>query len=178
MARSRHSKEELLARLNTSIKKSASIVFASVKGLNVHELEDLRRALRSEECECLVAKKTLLTRAFAGASTELDFKRMDGEIAAIFGYADQVAPARVLSMFGKAHEDLKILEGLLIDETRGVQQLTASAIYALALLPSRKELRARLVGSIASPLRNLVGVVQAPLRGFVQVLNAYAQTKI
>ncbi|MEK7122938.1 MAG: 50S ribosomal protein L10, partial [Patescibacteria group bacterium] len=109
-----------------------------------------------------------------GAS--LDFKGMEGEVAAVFGYADQVAPARILAGFAKQHEALAMRAGLLKNDD-GLEPLTEAAIKALATLPTRDELRARVVGSLAAPLRNCVGVLQAPLRDFVQVMNAYAQSK-
>lgn len=177
MARSKSSKEEILKRLEDAIDGSISIVFASVKGLRVHDIEDLRNILRSEQSECMVAKKTLLSRAFSNKGLDVDFKEMEGEIAAIFGYADQVAPARILSTFGKTHDHLAIGSGLLRDESQIFIALVSSAVKALALLPSRDELRARVAGSLVAPLRNCVGVLVAPLRSFVQVLNAVAETK-
>ena len=177
MARSKQSKHEILERLTTSLDKALSIIFVSVKGLSVHEMEEFRGTLRAEASECVVAKKTLMTKAFAEAGSSIDFKTLDGEVAAVFGYADQVAPARLVNTFGKQHEHLKILAGILKDDAKGTIALTVSTITALATLPSRAELRARVVGSLAAPLRNCVGMLSAPARAFVQVLNAYAQTK-
>ncbi len=177
MARSKQSKQEILDRLATSADKAFSVIFVSVKGLGVHEMEGLRKILRTESSECVVAKKTLMTKAFASTDASIDFKALDGEVAAVFGYADQVAPARLISTFAKQHGSLKVLAGLLKEESSGITLLTVSTIAALASLPSRDELRAQVVGSLAAPLRNCVGILSAPARAFVQVLNAYAQTK-
>lgn len=176
MARSKQSKEMALERLHDAINKSVSVVFASVKGLPVQELETLRKELRREDNECIVAKKTLLSRAFSGEQS-IDFKNMEGEVAAVFGYTDQVAPARILTAFGRQHEQLKAFSGLIKYDDKGMQLLSAAVVTELALLPSRDELRAKVVGSLVAPLRNCVGILQSPLRAFVQVLNAYAQTK-
>lgn len=176
MARTRKSKEHILTRLSQAIDSALSIVFVSVKGLTVHEIEALRKELRAEQNECLVAKKTLLSRAFSEKGTSVDFKGMEGEVAAVFGYADQITPARILAGFAKQHEALAVRAGMLKSDER-LEPLTEGAIKALATLPTRDELRAKVVGSLAAPLRNCVGVLQAPLRGFVQVLNAYAQSK-
>lgn len=177
MARSKQSKQEILNRLAASADKALSVIFVSVKGLGVHEMEWLRKHLRSESSECIVAKKTLMTKVFAGTEAPIDFKALDGEVAAVFGYVDQVAPARLISTFAKQHESLKVLAGLLRGESSGMTTLSVSTIVALASLPSRDELRAKIVGSLAAPLRNCVGILSAPARAFVQVLNAYAQTK-
>lgn len=177
MARSKQSKQEILNRLAASADKALSVIFVSVKGLGVHEMEGFRKTLRTESSECIVAKKTLMTKVFASKEAPIDFKALDGEVAAVFGYADQVAPARLISTFAKQHESLTVLAGLLGDESSGMTPLSVSAIAALASLPSRDELRAKVVGSLAAPLRNFVGVLQAPVRGLVHVLNAYAQSK-
>lgn len=178
MARSKQSKQDALSRLSTALESAVSVVFTSVKGLKVHEFEELRRTLRTEGNECVVAKKTILSRVFSSTEQSPNFKDMEGEVAAVFGYRDQVSPARILYSFGKTHEKLTILAGLLKDESSGIQLLTASAMTALALLPSRDELRAKAVGSLAAPLRNCVGILHAPLRAFVQTLHAFAQTKL
>lgn len=179
MARSRKSKEDILDRLGNRIGKSTSIVFANVKGLKVKEIEALRNGLRKEDMECLVAKKTLLQRAFLDAGVNsFDFKGLDGEIATVFSFADQVAPARVLSSMKKQYEQLGILAGLLRDATSGDQILTGVQIRALALLPSRDELRAKLVGTLAAPMQGFVGVLSGSLRSLVQVLHAYSEQKV
>ena len=178
MARTRQSKENILSRLETSISKSTAVVFANVKGMKVKELETLRSNLRKEDMECIVAKKTLLSRAFKDAGIEaFNFKGLEGEVATVFSFTDQVAPARVLNAATKQYEPLGILAGLLRDETTGDQGLTSAQIRALALLPSRDELRAKIVGTLAAPMSGFVGVLNGTLRSLVQVLNAYAQSK-
>ncbi len=178
MARSKASKKEILNGLTESIEKSASIVFANLKGLKVKQIEQLRRALRAESVDCIVAKKTLLARAFIDAGIQsLDFKGMDGEIAAVFSYGDQVAPARILHTLSKQLEKLGILAGAL-REQGSLQVLSSTQIKALALLPSRDELRAKLVGTFSTPMSGFVGVLNGSLRSLVQVLHAYSEQKV
>ncbi|MBI4599560.1 50S ribosomal protein L10 [Candidatus Uhrbacteria bacterium] len=178
MARTRKSKEEILDRLHDRIGRSTSIVFANVKGLKVKEIETVRGGLRKEEMECVVAKKTLLARAFADAGiTAFDFKGLDGEVATVFSFADQVAPARVLSAMAKSYEALGIFAGLLRDASSGDQILDTPQIRALANLPSRDELRAKVVGSLAAPMQGVVGVLNGTLRSLVQLLSAYSASK-
>jgi large subunit ribosomal protein L10 len=178
MARTRHSKEEILDRLKDRLSRSTSVVFANVKGLKVKEIEMVRALLRTEDMECVVAKKTLLARAFSDAGApSFDFKRFEGEVATIFSFADQVAPARVVSKMAKQFEPLGILGGLLRNTQDGDQPLSDVQIRFLALLPSRDELRAKIVGSLAAPMQGFVGVLNGSLRSLVQVLHAYAESK-
>lgn len=178
MARTRKSKEEILDRLEKRIGTSTSIVFANVKGMKVKEIESLRSGLRAEDMECVVVKKTLLKKAFADQGiNSVDFKGLDGEVATVFSFADQVAPARILNVMAKKFEALGILAGLLRDSATGDQILTGAQIKSLALLPSRDELRAKVVGSLAAPMQGIVGVLNGVNRSLVQVLNAYSQSK-
>jgi len=176
MARTRESKEEILKRLEDRIARSTSVVFANVKGLKVKDLEALRSDLRKEDMQCLVAKKTLLSSAFKHSGiAAIDFKSLDGEVATVFGFADQVAPARVLHAMTKRFDQLGILAGILRDATSGDQILTNSQIRSLAALPSRDELRGKLVGTLAAPMQGCVGVLSATLRSLVQVLKAASE---
>ncbi|MDP2630260.1 MAG: 50S ribosomal protein L10 [Candidatus Uhrbacteria bacterium] len=178
MARTRKSKEDILDRLEDRIAKSTSVVFANVKGLKVKQIETLRSNLRKEDMECVVVKKTLLARAFSDAGiSSFDFKGLEGEVATVFSFADQVAPARVLTAMAKQYEPLGILAGLLRDASTGDHVLSSVQIRALALLPSRDELRAKVVGTLAAPMQGLVGVLNGSLRSLVQVLHAYSESK-
>ncbi len=178
MARSRESKGNILAGLQASVGASTAIIFANVKGMKVKDMETLRKSLRSEHIECMVAKKTLLDRAFSDAGvSNVEFKKMEGEIAVIFGSQDQVAPARIVSKLAKQFEPLSVIAGILRDAQNGNQLLSGKEINALAALPSRDELRAKLVGTLAAPMSGFVGVLNGSLRSLVQVLNAYSQSK-
>ncbi len=178
MARSKSSKTVILDSLSDRIDKSTSVVFASLKGLKVKETEELRRAARAENNECLMAKKTLFARAFKDRGFDaVDFKALEGEVVATFAYADEVSPARILAKFSKDHEHLKVLGGLLLRAPAGSQYLDAASLGRLAKLPTREQLLGSVVGSIASPLRGLVGVLNGNLTGFVRVLNGIAQSK-
>lgn len=178
MARSRASKKEILTSLKEKIGRSQSVMFASIQGLKVKETESLRKSAREQNAECFVAKKTLLALAFKEhGSDTIDFKKLDGEVAATFGYEDEIAPAKILAAFGKTHERLKILGGLMLQTHAGKQALTAQAVVQLAQLPSRDELRGKLVGTLVNPLRGFVTVLNGNISGLVRVLNGIAQSK-
>ncbi|MDO8489914.1 MAG: 50S ribosomal protein L10 [bacterium] len=178
MARTKSSKKTVLTTLEDHIANSTAVVFASIKGLKVSESEVLRRQARAEKLGLQMAKKTLLRTAFAQKGfDDVDFKSMDGEIVATFSYGDEVAPARVLSKFAKDHENLRILGGLMVSAPIGSRVMDAAAVKRLSSLPTRDELLAKLVGSLASPMSGMVSVLQGNLSGFVRVLNAYAQSK-
>jgi len=174
MPKSKIQKEEILRNLTERIKKSKSIVFTGFNALGVHDNEDLRAKLRKEDGEYYVAKKTLLERALKEQGIEnLDTKTLDGKLAVIFSYRDEVSPAKVVDTFRKDKEDKifflgGILEGKLLSKTD---------VEALAKLPSKLELLSRLVGSLNAPVSGFVNVLAGNLRGLVTVLKAIEEKK-
>ena len=97
MPKSKIEKQEILRNLEEKLKRSKSVLFAKYNGLPVKENEELRNSLKNEDSEYYVAKKTLINLAFKDLKIdEMDAKKMEGQLAVIFGYGDEVAPARII----------------------------------------------------------------------------------
>lgn len=172
MARSRESKEQVLQILQGNLEKSSAVFFVNLQGLTVKQADTLRRECRKNDLTCMMAKKTLIRRAFQQAKIEgVDFKALEGEVAATFSYTDEVTPAKVLDKFKKEHEKFQILGGVVLSGPVGVQILSTVSIIQLSRLPSHEELLGQLVGTLANPLRGMVGVLQGPMRGLITVLQ-------
>ena len=146
-----------------------SAVFFNYFGLPVKEINLLRNDCRKENIGYKVAKKTLLKKVLAEKGYDAD---LSGEVAVLFGRQDEVAPAKVIAAFAKTHDKAKIVGGVLEG-----QFITADKVKALSRLPSKQELLAKVVGSIASPLSGFVNVLQGNLRGLVYTLNAIKEKK-
>ena len=160
-------KEDLVKKLSEQLVKMKAAVFADYTGMSVAKLTELRRKLRVKDVELKVAKKTLIDIALKGAGIEaVDTKKMVGQVAVIMGYSDEVAPAKTIYEFDKKGERIKILGGILEKNF-----IDAQGVLSLAKLPSRQELLAKAVGSIAASLTGMVNVLQGNLRGLVQVLS-------
>jgi len=158
MAVTRQQKEEILKGLVDKFSKSKSVVFAEYKGIGVHPMSDLRRRLRKANAECKVGKKTLMRLAADEAKFKgLNDDMMKGTVAATFVYTEDFGAFKVLYMFSKENEKLKILGGVIGGKVVGFDE-----IKQLALVPSREESLARMMGSLLSPLS-----------GFVRLLDAY-----
>lgn len=174
MAKSKEQKQSILTGIKDELQGMKSAIFVNFFGIKVKEINELRRKCREEKVNYVVTKKTLLKKALAERGLEgIDQSGLSGEVAAVFGQADEVAPAKIISEFAKKHEQMKViggvLEGKLID---------AAMVKSLASLPSKQELLAKMVGSISSPLSGFVNVLQGNLRGLVQVLNAIKDKKV
>jgi large subunit ribosomal protein L10 len=174
MPKTRAQKQVILDGLTEKVKGAKSVVFAKFAKLGVRENEDLRKRLKAEGGEYYVAKKTLLNIAFKNNKQEVDFKTMDGQVAAIFGYQDEVAPAKILDVFRKEAEEPKIffLGGILENKF-----ISKEMVESLAKLPSKKELYAKLVGSLNAPVSGFVNVLSGNLRGLVTCLKAIGDKK-
>jgi len=166
MAISKAKKEEIVKELGVKLGKQKSTVFADFTGLKVKDLSVLKAKLRQGNSEFKVAKKTLMRVAFREKGIDLDPKTLNGEVALVMGYGDEVAPAKMVYEFSKTNPNVKILGGILENN-----MLTIAQVTSLAQLPSKQELLAKLVGTISAPSRNFVGVLQGNIRGLVTVLS-------
>lgn len=176
MPKTKEQKRTILKELSDKIAKAKSIIFAKYSGLTVKENEDLRAKLRQENNEYYVAKKTLLSLALKDkAIAGLDVKKFEGQIAAIFGYGDEVSPAKIVGQFKKEKDKegkIEFIGGILENKYIGM-----SEVANLATLPSRQELYAKIVGSINAPVSGFVNALAGNIRNFVGVLKAIGDKK-
>lgn len=165
----------ILDDLAEKVSRAKSVVFTRFEKLNVSENENLRRRLKAEGSEYCVAKKTLLSMTFKKSHPDVELPGLEGKVAAVFGFKDEVAPAKMVDEFRKGLEEEKIffLGGIL--ENRFI---SAAEVESLAKLPSKKELYAKLVGSMNAPVSGFVNVLAGNLRGLVVALKAIADKKV
>ncbi|MDD5043419.1 MAG: 50S ribosomal protein L10 [Patescibacteria group bacterium] len=169
MPKTKQKKQEILKSFKDKLATAKAVVFAKFTGLTVKDITDLRNKCRKEGVFYGVAKKTLLKKALDEAGFNLP---LDGEIAVAFSEKDEVAAAKILDIFAKDHEQVKFLSGILENKI-----LTAEEVKGLAKLPSKKELLAKMVGSIQAPVSGFVNVLAGNLRGLANVLNAIKNQK-
>ncbi|MDO8593113.1 MAG: 50S ribosomal protein L10 [bacterium] len=174
MPKSKEQKRTILKQLSDKIGKAKSIIFTSYSGLTVKDNEDLRIKLRQEDNEYFAAKKTLFSLALKDkAIAGLEVKEFVGQIAAVFGYGDEVSPAKIVDQFKKNKEGkIEFVGGILENK-----YLSAAEVASLAKLPSKQELYAKIVGSINAPVSGLVNALAGNIRNLVQVLKAIEEKK-
>ena len=164
MAITKQKKAEILASLGDAVKRTASGIFISFKGLTVAEVNELRAELKKDAVKYQVVKKTLLKRALADKGLSGDEPALPGEVA--FAYLtegeDLTAPARGLQVFVKKFkEKLAFLGGfvngayLSLDETK-----------AFAAIPPTPVLRGM-----------FVNVINSPIQRFAIAMSEVAKTK-
>lgn len=168
----REQKGKEIAGIRKRFEGAKTLIFADNKGLKVSEVTELRKKLRGQEVQLKTAKNRLVKRALKEASiTGLDpFFR--GPTTIVSSEVDPVSPAKILTDFIKTHEKLVIKGGYLDGEV-----LTLDKIKALASLPSKEELYAKLLGCLLNPARQLVTVLSAVPRGLVTAIDAIGKKK-
>ena len=143
-------------------------ITADFSGLSVGAITGLRHQLRDKGVQFRVIKNTLAHRA-ADAAGRPEFKQIvEGPTGIAFGYGDPVEPAKALSEYIRtARSPLKIRGGLMEQRL-----LSPADVAALANLPSRDELLARLLGQMQGPIAGLANVLNGPISGLARVLQA------
>jgi large subunit ribosomal protein L10 len=163
-------KKEVVQEISEKIKAAKAMVFADYRGLTVEQDTELRNALRKAGVEYKVVKNTLTKFAAKENGLEGLDSFLNGPTAMAVSATDPVAPAKVLAEFAKKYEKLElkvgVVEGKVIDE---------AGIKALAELPPREVLIAKVLGGFNAPISGLVNVLNGNIRGLVVALNAIAE---
>ena len=165
-------KNDKVALIKEKIDKAQVAVVSEYTGLSVEEITKLRRELQKEGGDYMVTKNTLAKIAIKGTPYEVLAETLKGPIAIAFGFTDQVAPTKVLSKFIK---DTK--KGEIIAAAMDGQLMSAEEAKALANLPSREELYAKMLGCINSPASGIANSVNAVMSSLVRAVAAVRDQK-
>jgi large subunit ribosomal protein L10 len=154
----RTEKQAVVTEVAALAGKAQTLVLAEYRGIEVEPMTRLRAQARGKGVHLQVLKNTLARRAVQGTSFEVLAEDMSGPL--IYGFSeDAIAAAKVLSDFAKTNDKLVLRAGAF-----NGKKLDADGVKALAAIPSREELLAK-----------LLGVMQAPLTGFVAAVAALAK---
>ncbi|MEK7067980.1 MAG: 50S ribosomal protein L10 [Patescibacteria group bacterium] len=168
MAITKERKQQIVKDLADKLARAKSIFFTKYFGVKANDINDLRRRFKQAGSEYAVAKKTLMNLALTESKVEgADTSQMEGEVATIFSYEDEIEPAKILDEFSKMHQSMQVIGGILNNKF-----LDAAQAKALAKLPSKVELYAQLVGSLQAPISGFVNALAGNLRNLVYVLKA------
>jgi len=165
-------KEALVAEIKDRFNESAAVIMADYRGLTVKQMQQLRTKVREVGGEIKIYKNSLTEIAVR----ELALPSMDeflaGPTAFVFIEGDAVAPAKALTTFAKENPALELKGGFVQN-----QVVDSAGVKAIASLPSREELLAKLLGTMLNPLTGTVRVLSGPARAFVTVVDAIAKEK-
>jgi len=164
--------EEIRQRLDAS----DAAVLTEYRGLTVTEIAKLRAALRPASTDYKIFKNTLARRAASDAGLAELVEHLEGPVAIAFvrqDGGDAVTAAKALRDFARTNPNLVVKGGIL-----GTRLLSTQEVEALADVPPRDELLARLAGGFQGPLVKAAGLFQAFTRNFAYGLKAYVDQRV
>ncbi len=163
----RNQKGEHIQYYEKVIKEAQSMVFVEFRGLKVEEVNKIRREFRAANCEYKVIKNTLLGHVAKNTPAEVIRPQLSGPLAVLFSREDPAAPARIALKCAKEYDKFKIRAGYMDG-----QLLDSKGVEMLSTMPSKQELRAKLLATfIAAPQKLLRLFTAAPSR-MLMVLDA------
>lgn len=166
-------KAEVVDEIRTKLAAADAALLTEYRGLKVTELAELRAALRPTATEYKVFKNSLARRAAEEAGLADLVPMLEGPVAIAFVHGDAVPAAKVLRDFSKGTKALTIKGGLL-----GLRVLVVADIEALADVPPRDVLLARLAGGLQAPLTRAAGLFQAFTRNMAYGVKALIDLRI
>lgn len=164
-------KKAVVAEVSAQVANAQAIIVAEYRGLEVGDVTELRAKARESGIYLRVLKNTLARRALAGTPFEELTSQLVGPL--IYGISDDpVAPAKVLQAFSKENDKLVIKAGVMPNYL-----MDANAVKALASMPSREELLAKLLGTMQAPVAKFVQTLNEVPGKFVRTLAAVRDAK-
>ena len=166
MGLSLEQKQAVVSEVAAQLAKAQAVIVAEYRGLDVARVTQLRAKARKSGLYLRVLKNTLARRAVKGTPFEQLSDQMVGPL--MYGIAtDPVAGAKVIAEFAKENE-LFVIRGGAMANTK----MSDKDVKALALLPSREELIAKLMGTMQAPVAQFVRTLNEVPARFVRTLAA------
>ena len=165
-------KKATVAQIKEKLTTAQSVVLVDYRGLNVAEVTELRKQFRAAGVEYAVLKNSLVGIAAKEVGIEGLDSILEGPTAVAFSMDDPASAAKIISEFAKKTKKTEVKAGLL-----GTEVLDVKGVQALADLPPKEVLIARIMGSLNAPITNFVGVLSATLRSLVYAIDAVRKSK-
>ena len=179
-------KQDKVSQMKEKVDKAQVAIVTEYKGYSVEEITNLRRALQKEGGDYMVTKNTLAKLAIKGTPYEVLAETLKGPIAIAFGFEDQVAPAKALSKFIKDTKKGEIIAATpanmkaheeKLESLKEQEKLKVAEAKALATLPSKEEIYAKMLGCVNSPATGIVGSINAVMASLTRAVAAVRDQK-
>ena len=162
----RTEKATTIAELREKLGTARSAVLTDFRGLSVAEITELRALLRKSAVEFTVVKNTLAKIAVMNTNLAGLATYLEGPTAIAISRKDPMAASRVLSSWSRNRPTFAVKGGMVEGQLIGPAE-----IAALASLPPREVLLARMAGAFQTPLQALANVLAGPVRALASVLD-------
>ena len=171
-----HRKTAVIDDIKARLASSDAAVLTEYRGLTVSDIANLRAALRPAATDYKIFKNTLARRAAQDAGLDELVASLEGPVAIAFVRregGDPVTAAKALRDFARTNPNLILKGGIL-----GPRVLTSGDIEALADIPPREQLLARLAGGFQAPMVKAAGLFQAFTRNMAYGVKALIDQRI
>lgn len=165
-------KKDKIEAIKEKLQKAQVAIVTEYKGFSVEEIMNLRRKLQKDGGDYMVTKNTLAKIAVKDTQYEVLAETFKGPIALAFGFEDQVSPAKNLAAFIK-----EVKKGEVIAAALDGKLLSAADAKALANLPSREEIYAKMLGCINSPASGIANATNSVITQLVRTMAAVRDAK-
>ena len=165
-------KNSAVDELKESLGSARNAFVLGFSGIKVPDVTELRKQVRGTKSKYLVVKNTLALRAIKGGALEPLGDQFTGPTAVAYNTDSPVTLAKVLTTFAKTNTAISF-KGAVVEG----RAIPAAQIQAIAELPTREELVARLLFMLQSPVRRLVTVMNGPIRNLASVLSQIREQK-
>ena len=152
----KEAKKNYIEEMKKNFSSNESVMIAQYQGLNVNELDLLRKELREKGIIFKVTKNKITKLAIKDSPVKELEKYFTGPTAAALS-SDPITTAKILTKFAKSHNKLKIIAGFMDGKV-----LDEKEVAIIATLPTLDEARAQIIGILTAPAQKLVGILLAP----------------
>ena len=153
---SKDAKKNYVEEMKKNFTDNESVMIAQYQGLNVNELDALRKELREKGILFKITKNRITKLALEKTSRK-DLSNLFTGPTAVAMSDDAITSAKILTNFSKENQNLKILGGIM-----GKDLLDVAGVKNIATLPSLDEARAKIVGILRSPAQKIASILLAP----------------
>tara|TARA_B100000965_G_C18981464_1_gene494228 strand:+ start:28 stop:534 length:507 start_codon:yes stop_codon:yes gene_type:complete len=149
-------KKNYIEKMTTDIDKSKTVIVTHYQGLNMPQLDELRKQMRQQGILFKITKNRITKIALEKTRAKELTKLFSGPTAVALS-DDAITSAKILTKFSKENSNLKILGGIMDNEI-----LDVAGVQNVATLPTLDEARAKIVGILRAPAQKLATILLAP----------------
>ena len=165
-------KKSMVKEITSRLNSAETLIVTSYKGLSAQDINELRKELKRIAGEYLVVKDSMAKIALKDGVNNRIAEFIQGEVGIVVYKRDPSVVSKTLVKFSKDHEFLKICGGFSNGEI-----LSNNDIIAIASLPSREALLAKLANVLNSPIQGLAFSLNGIICKLAYVLNAVRDKK-
>ena len=149
-------KQTYISEMTAQFEKSEAVLVTHYQGLNVKQLDKLRKQMRDHDIQFKITKNRITKLALKNSKCK-DLASLFTGPTAVALSEDAISSAKILTKFSKENKSLKILGGIM-----GKDILDVAGVAKVATLPTLDEARAKIIGILTSPAQKIVSILLAP----------------